>query len=154
MCWIKSPPPVQKAIVLEEKDHKISSIKSLIVASLVRIISVLEKDSLFKVTPVISCLKSLNSEPTNILDRKCRQWVTHWGLFWTGFFVCLFVPPGWVNKAFCQVRVSFPRLSPLPSSPVAVPLTCKESRMRPGISHLNPNTVRYQTTRASPQQQI
>lgn len=73
------------------------------------------------------------------------------GLFWTGLFVCLFVPWGWINKALCQVRVSFFCSSSLPSTPVASAPTCKESRMSLGISHLNPTTVRYQTTRASPQ---
>lgn len=150
MCWIKSPPPVQRAIVLEKKDHEIGSVKSHIIASLVRIISVLKKDSLSRGIPVISRFKSLNSKPTDILNSEHKQWVTQWGLFWTVFFVCLFVPRDWINKALCQVRVSSPRFCSLSSTLAAVPPTHEESRMNPGISHLNPNAVRYQTTRASP----
>lgn len=100
--------------------------------------------------PIISCFESLNTKPTDILNSKCKQGVTQWGLFWTVFFVCLFVPRDWVNKAFCQAIVSFPWFYSLPSTLAAVPPTNEESRMSPGISHLNPNAVRYQTTRGFP----
>lgn len=150
MCWIKSPPPVQKAIVLEKKDHEINSVKSHIIASLVRIMSVLKKDSLSKGIPRLFCFKSLNSKLTDILNTECKQWVTQWGLFWTVLIICLFVPRGQVNKTLCQARVSFPQFCSLSSTLVAVLPTHEESRMSPGISHLNPSAVRYQTTRVSP----
>lgn len=78
----------------------------------------------------------------------------HSGACFGHCFVCLFVPQDWVNKDLCQARVSFPRFSSLPSTLVAVPPTYEESRMSPGISHLNPNAVRYETTRVSSQRQI
>lgn len=73
MCWIKSPPPVQSVIVLEKKDHKTSGVKSHIIANLIRIMSVLSKDSLSKGIAVISYFKSLDSKATDILNSKCNS---------------------------------------------------------------------------------
>jgi len=58
------------------------------------------------------------------------------------------------KQGFTPSKSLFPSICSLPSTLAAVPPTHKECRMSPGISHLNPNAVRYQTTRAYPQQQI
>lgn len=101
---------------LEKEDREISSFTSHITASLVRIISVLKKDSLSKGISVIPCFKSLNSKPTAIPNSECKQRVTQRGLFWTVFLVCLFVLRDWVIKALRQPRVSVPRVCSYPST--------------------------------------
>lgn len=76
--------------MLEKEDCLKSSVKSRMIASQVRITSVLKKESLSKGIPIPSYFKSPNSKPRDILNSERKLWVTQWGLFWTGFF-CLLV---------------------------------------------------------------